>query len=69
MYVPPDEPIQESGEVNMTLTTEARMVQQQPRMAAHNRHSLTQTEHSSTMGAAVGGVNPIYQRYVLGSAM
>lgn len=66
MYVPPDEPVQELGEVNMTFQADERHRGRMEHM--HTEPNYPPTNRSSATESATGdheagyGVNPIYQR-------
>lgn len=66
MYVPPDEPVQEQGEINMTFhpddqnATNAYIVR-----TARNQPVIRPATHARMEdGGFVAAVNPIYQTYV-----
>ena len=71
MYVPPDEPIQEQGEVNMTFRADENgnmggVRSQQQALAPPARTMGNTTVEQAAMadeGAGYSSVNPIYQRW------
>lgn len=65
MYVPPDEPIQEQGEVNMTFQADddGRMQQREARIKqpSSGKLSVEAASHDSGEEDGFTSVNPIYQ--------
>ena len=68
MYVPPDEPIQESGEINMTFAHAEAGAMSGTHMPRHGQQGYVTGSNGAARyedGGAISAVNPIYQRSVV----
>ena len=59
MYVPPDEPIQESGEINIAYDNERNMMASQ---VPPPSQQMTNASARYEEGGVISAINPIYQR-------
>lgn len=69
MYVPPDEPVKDVGEVNMTYEHDDNTQQHQQENQWNESQQQTAEENldvtpSTSSNEPTASVNPIYQRYV-----
>lgn len=64
MYVPPDEPIQDQGEINMTFQHDENAQNQKQAAAAAAAAAASSSAGASHQEGPVAAINPIYQRYL-----
>ncbi len=65
MYVPPDEPVQETGEINMTFQADDGSHIHQGNHHPHHQHPQIPPQNAPARyedGGVIAAVNPIYEK-------